>query len=89
MPIVQEAPKPNLGENPASDPRGIGDNRPPVEEQIAMEFREALLGERPDFMVRMTGAIEAVIRRKSAWVTTPVSSLSPACCSNAARVSRC
>lgn len=62
MPIVQEKPQPDVGENPASAPGGIGHNMPPIEEQIAMEFREALLGERPDFMVRMTGAIEAVSR---------------------------
>lgn len=63
MPIVQEAPKPDLGENPASNPRAaIGDNMPPVEEQIAMEFREALLTDRPDFLVRMETALDALDR---------------------------
>lgn len=63
MPIVQEAPKPDLGENPASNPRAaIGDNMPPVEEQIAMEFREALLTDRPDFIERMESAIAALAR---------------------------
>lgn len=63
MPIVQEAPKPDLGENPASNPRAtIGDNMPPVEEQIAMEFREALLTDRPNFIERMESAIAALAR---------------------------
>lgn len=31
----------------------IGGNEPPLEERIAMEFREALLGERADFMVKL------------------------------------
>lgn len=63
MPIVQEAPKPSLGENPASDPRtAIGGNMPPIEERIGMEFREALLSERPEFINRMESAIAAVDR---------------------------
>lgn len=64
MPIVQASPEaPALGENPASNPRAtIGDNFPPIEEQIAMEFREALLTDRPDFETRMDSAIEAVGR---------------------------
>lgn len=63
MPIVQEAPQPNLGENPASNPRAqIGDNMPPLEERIGMEFREALLSDRPDFITRMETAIAAVDR---------------------------
>lgn len=63
MAVIQAAPQPNLGENPASNPRAtIGDNMPPIEEQIAMEFREALLSDRPDFLVRMDSAIAAVGR---------------------------
>ncbi len=63
MPIVQEQTKPDLGENPASNPRaGIGDNNPPLEERIGMEFREVLLSDRPDFIQRMEGAIAAVDR---------------------------
>lgn len=63
MPIVQEAPKPDLGENPASNPRAqMGDNMPPLEERIGMEFREALLSQRPDFINRMESAIAAVDR---------------------------
>lgn len=63
MPIVQEAPQPDLGENPASNPRAqIGGNEPPLEERIGMEFREALLSERPDFIARMDSAISAVDR---------------------------
>jgi len=61
MPIVQEAaPEPEVL---AANPRAVpGDNMPPIEEQIAMEFREVLLSERPDFLVRMETAIEAVGR---------------------------
>jgi hypothetical protein len=61
MPIVQEAaPEPEaLAANPRAAP---GDNMPPIEEQIAMEFREMLLSERPDFLLRMQTAIEAVGR---------------------------
>jgi hypothetical protein len=63
VPIVQEAPKPDLGENPASDPRvQIGGNFPPLEERIGMEFRESLLSDRPDFITRMEAAITAVDR---------------------------
>lgn len=62
MPIVTpyevlESP-PSIGENPAS----MGHNMPPVEEIIAMEFREALLGDRPDFLSRLDAAIAAVDR---------------------------
>lgn len=63
MPIVQEQPAPDLGENPASNPRaGIGGNEPPIEERIGMEFREALLTNQPGFIDRMESAIEAVTR---------------------------
>lgn len=62
MPIVQQKTETtDIGENPASNPRAqIGDNMPPVEDQIAMEFREALLTDRPDFLVRMDAAIANV-----------------------------
>lgn len=60
MPIVQAAPEPEVVD---LNPRAVmGANEPPIEEQIAMEFREALLSERPDFMVRMEGAVAAVDR---------------------------
>lgn len=60
MPIVQAAPEPEVVD---LNPRAVmGANEPPIEEQIAMEFREALLSERPDFLVRMEGAIGAVDR---------------------------
>lgn len=64
MPIVQAAPEPEtLPPTVDLNPRAVvGGNEPPVEEQIAMEFREALLSERPDFLVRMEGAIGAVDR---------------------------
>lgn len=60
MPIVQAAPEPEVVD---LNPRAVmGANEPPIEEQIAMEFREALLSERPDFLVRMESAVEAVDR---------------------------
>lgn len=63
MPIVQAAPEPETTEAPTTNPRAtIGDNMPPVEEQIAMEFREALLTDRPDFLVRMESALDALSR---------------------------
>ena len=61
MPIVQAEPEtmtPLPGESPAS----FGHNMPPLEEIIAMEFREALLTDRPDFLDRMDKAIGAVER---------------------------
>lgn len=69
MPIVN-VPEPETaelplgpGENPASNPRAvIGGNEPPLEERIGMEFREALLSERPDFNERMAASIAAVGR---------------------------
>lgn len=63
-PEVEAAPPPSLpGENPASNPRAvIGGNEPPLEERIGMEFREALLSERSDFIARMESAIAAVDR---------------------------
>jgi len=63
VPIVQAAPEPETTEAPTTNPRAtIGDNMPPVEEQIAMEFREALLTDRPDFLVRMESALDALSR---------------------------
>ncbi len=60
MPIVQAAPEPEVVD---LNPRAVmGANEPPVEEQIAMEFREALLSDRPDFITRMESAIAAVDR---------------------------
>jgi hypothetical protein len=60
VPIVQAAPEPEVVD---LNPRAVmGANEPPIEEQIAMEFREALLSERPDFLVRMESAVEAVGR---------------------------
>lgn len=39
---------------PEQNPRAvIGGNEPPLEERIAMEFRDVLLGERADFMVKL------------------------------------
>lgn len=64
MPIAQpKTLEPDLGENPASNPRAVmGANEPPLEERIAMEFHDALLEERPDFVTRMETAIAAVAR---------------------------
>ena len=64
MPIAQPKTfEPDLGENPASNPRAVmGANEPPLEDRIAMEFRDALLEERPDFVTRMETAIAAVAR---------------------------
>ena len=64
MPIVQATAEPEVAEDRATtNPRAtIGDNMPPVEEQIAMEFREALLTDRPDFLVRMESALDALSR---------------------------
>lgn len=46
--------KPWPGENPASNPRAVmGDNKPPLEESIPAEFREALLSERADFYQKL------------------------------------
>ena len=63
MPIVHDKPQTEEAAIPGINPRAtIGDNMPPVEEQIAMEFREALLTERPDFLVRMDSALDAMAR---------------------------
>jgi hypothetical protein len=57
VPIAEKKPV-ETAEGPA--PRDH--NRPPVEEVVAMEFREELLSERPDFMTRYENAIAAVDR---------------------------
>lgn len=57
-PEIDEQVQPLPGEAPAS----LGHNGPPLEELIAMEFREALLTDRPDFLSRMEAAIAAVDR---------------------------
>lgn len=67
MPVITEKPPEPItalpGENPASNPRaGIGHNEPPLEERIAMEFREALLTDKPDFLQRVEDSIAAVDR---------------------------
>lgn len=66
MPIAErkiDIPVALPGENPASDPRAsIGHNQPPPEVLIPIEFKEALLAQRPDFLQRMTDAIAAVGR---------------------------
>lgn len=64
MPIIQE---PAEQESKAAPPQetaraSLGHNMPPVEEQIAMEMREALLSDRPDFLKRRDDAIAAVSR---------------------------
>lgn len=63
MAIVQAVKEtPVLEPNEVNTRAVIGGNEPPVEERIAMEFREALLSERGDFEVKMAGAIGAVER---------------------------
>lgn len=61
MPIAHRAV--DNAEVEAPNPRAaIGNNEPPLEERIQMEFRDALLDERPNFMTRMADAIAAVDR---------------------------
>ena len=66
MPIAQrktEEPEMLAAESVAVNPRAtLGDNKPPVEEVVAAEFREELLRNRPDFMDRYNGVIAAVGR---------------------------
>lgn len=59
MPIVQEQEPATVDANPRAQ---IGGNEPPLEERIGMEFRDALISERADFVVRMETAIDAVSR---------------------------
>ncbi|MXP24846.1 hypothetical protein GRI39_02135 [Altererythrobacter indicus] len=58
MPITKTAPKPQdsalPGENPDHNPRAkIGGNNPPPEEQIAIDFREAMLEKHPSYEQRI------------------------------------
>lgn len=65
MPIAQrkieEAPLP--GENQVSARVvGIGDNRPPLDEEARAQFRENLLAERPDFEVKLDQIVASADR---------------------------
>ena len=51
--------------NPASAPAGLGHNRPPLEEQIPAEFREELLRDRPDFLLKLDELVSAADRAKA------------------------
>lgn len=48
--------------NPAT---GIGGNKPPIEETIPLEFREALLRDRPDFLMTMENLIGSAARARA------------------------
>lgn len=58
MPI-RTATAPVEDEQPTAAVAAIGHNEPPVEERIAMEFREALLEDRPDFQTRYDNMLAA------------------------------
>lgn len=63
MPIMQAPPEPEVAAEPiAGAPAPRHHNEPPLEERIQMEFRDELLGERPDFFRRYDDAIAAVAR---------------------------
>lgn len=60
MPVRQAlAPEAQNDEAPHGE---IGHNMPPIEEQVASEFREQLLTDRPDFEVRLQAMIDAAER---------------------------
>lgn len=49
-------------ENPAPSVATLGHNKPPIEEVVRAEFRDALLADRPDFLDRVEQFIAAVDR---------------------------
>lgn len=63
MPITETLPKPEAklpGENPAS--AGIGHNNPPPEEQVAIDFREAMIDKHPTYEQRIDDLAAAAER---------------------------
>lgn len=60
--VTAKAPGDVAEAEPETNRLGIGGNTPPLEERIAMEFRDALLERRSDFIDRMESAIAAVGR---------------------------
>lgn len=46
-------------------PAPIGHNKPPLEELIPVEFRTALLAERPDFLIKIDALIDAADRARA------------------------
>lgn len=63
-PIFEDVlPWPNQLAAPAQ--AAIGHNKPPLEEQIPAEFREALLADKPDFLAKFDQLVEAADRAKA------------------------
>lgn len=65
MPVTQRKaePAPPPATTPNDNPRAvIGGNKPPVEDQVAAEFREELLRDRPDFLVKYDQLVDSADR---------------------------
>lgn len=64
MPVKEKAPPPKEEALPGESERSVDrfHNEPPLEERVAMEFREQLLSERPQFLIRRDDMIAAAER---------------------------
>ena len=67
MAIIRERPadevQSGLGENPSSNPRAvIGGNAPPPEEQVKIDFHEAMLDKHPTYSQRIAELHAAAVR---------------------------
>lgn len=69
MPVAQAKPifdgVAEWPEQPVAAVAGAGHNKPPLSELIPLEFREALLAEKPDFLTRMHDLVDAASRARA------------------------
>ena len=77
---------PSWPDKPSPAPAHIGHNKPPLEDRIAAEFREALISERPDFYQK----VDDLLGREGNADNEPTEgALQRAQCTDAEEYARC